>query len=352
MRAKKVTFQTIADSLGVSKGLVSLAIRDKYGVSEEMRSKIVLKAIELGYEFKKDSKEEKKSITLLVKNMGILNEDFWRRCILGIEAECSERKIAFTILGWMDGRDGEDFSVSIINEKCRGIIVLNQCRRSIVEKIGRLNVPIVFVDMINPIDIPSDQVMANNFGAGMQAVNYLLAKGHRDILLFGNIEYSFSFLQRFYGCMKALKHAQKRGEKVHGYTVIDCVKTHLVEDVYQDDESDLCNDAALKTFFEEGKAVSAVVCFNDSILRRVLHIFRKKGIRVPEDISVISIDNVQCSEDNGITSVDIPKAELGAQAVRLLADRLENKRSNSVNLELNTRIIERNSVKEVDHEKN
>ena len=59
-------------------------MRNKYGVSEEMRSKIVLKAIELGYEFKKNAPKKKKNITLLVKNMGILNEDFWRRCILGI----------------------------------------------------------------------------------------------------------------------------------------------------------------------------------------------------------------------------------------------------------------------------
>ena len=51
---KKVTFQDIADELGVSKGLVSIAINNKYGVSEAMRSKIVLKAIEKGYVFKNE----------------------------------------------------------------------------------------------------------------------------------------------------------------------------------------------------------------------------------------------------------------------------------------------------------
>ena len=106
--AKKVTFQTIADELNVSKGLVSLAMRNKYGVSEEMRSKIVLKAIELGYEFKQNMQKQKKNITLLVKNMGILNEDFWRRCILGIETECANENVGFTILGWMSLNDGED----------------------------------------------------------------------------------------------------------------------------------------------------------------------------------------------------------------------------------------------------
>ena len=348
---KKVTFQTIADSLGVSKGLVSLAMRDKYGVSEEMRSKIVLKSIELGYEFKNAAKGQKRNIKLLVKNMGILNEDFWRRCILGIESECNREKLSFSILDWMSIKGSEDFSVSLMDEKCSGVIVLNQCQPAVVEKIDRLGLPVVFVDMINPLDIPSDQVMANNFNAGMQAVRYLLDKGHREILLFGNTEYSYSFLQRFYGCAKMVKRAQRGGEKIVCHKIADCEKTHLIDGVYQDDESDLCNDAALCRFLDGGEKVTAVVCFNDSILRRVLCIFKKRGIRVPEDISLISIDNVQCSEDNDVTSVDIPKTELGIQAVRLLMDRLENRRSNSVSLELNTTIVERNSVKELHHEK-
>lgn len=350
--AKKITFQTIADELNVSKGLVSLAMRNKYGVSEEMRSKIVLKAIELGYEFKQNMQKQKKNITLLVKNMGILNEDFWRRCILGIETECANENVGFTILGWMSLNDGEDISMNILSEKCQGLIVLNQCQRSIVERISRLSIPIVFVDMINPLEVSSDQVMANNFNAGMQAVNYLLEKGHRNILLFGNIDYSFSFLQRYYGCMKAIKRAQKRGEPVSHVNIIDCVKTHLIDDVYQDDESDLCNDAALCRYLEENGEMTAIVCFNDSILRRVLSILKKRRLCVPEDISLISIDNVQCSEDNDITSVDIPKSELGVQAVRMLMERIENRRTNSVSLELNTTIAERNSVKDLNHEKN
>lgn len=347
---KKVTFQTIADSLGVSKGLVSLAMRDKYGVSEEMRQKIILKSIELGYEFKKTGKGQKRSIKLLVKNMGILNEDFWRRCILGIEAECNKEKLSFSILSWMSLKDGEDFSVSLMNEKCSGVIVLNQCQPAVVEKIGRLGLPIVFVDMINPLDVPSDHVMANNFNAGMQAVKYLLDKGHRELLLFGNAEYSYSFLQRFYGCAKMVKRSQKTNGGIVCHKIVDCEKTHLVDGVYQDDESDLCNDAALCRFLDGEKKVTAIVCFNDSILRRVLCVFKKKGIRVPEDISLISIDNVQCSEDNDITSVDIPKNELGVQAVRLLLDRIEKRRSNYVSLELNTDIVERKSVKDLNNE--
>ena len=43
--------QTIADSLGISKSLVSLTLNDKYGVSSELRYLIFKKALELGYDF-------------------------------------------------------------------------------------------------------------------------------------------------------------------------------------------------------------------------------------------------------------------------------------------------------------
>ena len=345
--AKEVTFQKIADELGVSKGLVSLAMRNKYGVSEEMRSKIVLKAIELGYEFKKNAPKKKKNITLLVKNMGILNEDFWRRCILGIENECVSSNVSFTILGGTSLKDGEHLSMNLLDEKCDGIIILNQCQSSLVEELARLNIPTVFVDMINPQEGSADQVMANNFNAGMQAVNYLLKKGHSDILLFGNIDYSFSFLQRYHGCMKAVKRALSRGEKVECYKLIDCKKTSGTEGVYQDEDAVLCDDDALNEFFAGRNDVTAAVCFNESVLQRFMAILEKRGLKIPDDVSVVSIDNMKYAEDRGVTSVDIPKTELGVQAVRMLLERIENRRRNSLSMELNTVLIERNSVKEL-----
>lgn len=347
---KKVTFQKIADELGVSKGLVSLALRNKYGVSEEMRSKIVLKAIEMGYVFNGFPKRLK-NISLLIKNMGVLNEEFWRQCILGIENECAKENIVFNIIGWMNLKNAGDVTIQVLNEKSEGLIILNQCQDSIVKKISQLNIPTVFVDMINPLAISADNVMANNFNAGMQAVYHLLERNHRKIILVGNIEYSFSFLQRYYGCLKAIKRAVREGEKIECHQIVDCEKIHLVDGVYQNDESDLCNDSALEKFLRTNREYTAIVCFNDGILRRLMRVVEKYGIKVPEQLSVVSIDNTEYSVEHGITSVDIPKTELGIQAVRILMDRMENRRSNSVNMELNTTLTERNSVKDLRNEK-
>ncbi len=336
---KKVTFQDIADELGVSKGLVSIAINNKYGVSEAMRSKIVLKAIEKGYVFKNESKK-RKTISLLIKNIGVLNEEFWRQCIFGIEGECARKNIVFNIINWANMSSEDDIMFKIFEEKNDGLIVLNQCKDSIAEKIGKLNTPIICVDMINPFVSTADNVMANNFSAGEQAVNYLIKKGHKKIVLIGNTEYSFSFLQRYNGCSKAIKIASKMDNEVESYSILDCEDSHLIDGIYQNDDSDLCNVSALKKFLKNNDKYTAIVSFSDAILRKTIKI-------IPKNISIVSIDNTSFSEEYDITSVDIPKIELGVLAVRTLIDRIENNRSTSVNMELNTKLIERNSVKEI-----
>ena len=55
---KKVTMQDIADKLGVSKSLVSISLNNRYGVSDEMRYKIYLTAVEMGYDFKYNYKSK------------------------------------------------------------------------------------------------------------------------------------------------------------------------------------------------------------------------------------------------------------------------------------------------------
>ena len=67
---RRITMEDIATAMNISKSTVSIAIADKYGVSEEMRSKIVLKAIEMGYDFSqvKIKPGKKKKIALIVED--------------------------------------------------------------------------------------------------------------------------------------------------------------------------------------------------------------------------------------------------------------------------------------------
>lgn len=84
------SMEQLAKELGVSKGLVSLALSGKYGVSEEMRTKIVLYAIQRGYDFSRRKGGNRKNVNVhtigvLLNQDDLLAERFWPQILKGIE---------------------------------------------------------------------------------------------------------------------------------------------------------------------------------------------------------------------------------------------------------------------------
>ena len=78
--AKDITMEDIAAKLKISKSLVSKALSDKYGVSDEMRDTIKLTAINMGYKFKAKQRaylSKTESITLIVEKNNLLDSGFW-----------------------------------------------------------------------------------------------------------------------------------------------------------------------------------------------------------------------------------------------------------------------------------
>ncbi|MBQ9481330.1 MAG: LacI family DNA-binding transcriptional regulator [Clostridia bacterium] len=95
MTNNKVTMEDIAREMNVNKSTVSIAIADKYGVSEEMRGKIILKAIEMGYDFSqsKVSTSKRNKIAVIVEDKAsTFNNGFWYEVIQGIEQRIRELK--------------------------------------------------------------------------------------------------------------------------------------------------------------------------------------------------------------------------------------------------------------------
>ena len=70
--------------------------------------------------------------------------------------------------------------------------------------------------------------------------------------------------------------------------------------------------------------LSAILCANDRTAIGVLHALKKLNFRVPEDISVISIDDIDIAQYMSpmLTTVHIPTDELGKMAFKVLLDRV------------------------------
>jgi LacI family transcriptional regulator len=96
---------------------------------------------------------------------------------------------------------------------------------------------------------------------------------------------------------------------------------------------------------------TAIFGFNDNVAIGALHVARARGIRVPEELSVVGFDD---SEEAAIvtpalTTVRQPLAEMGRMAISLLLRLLEHQRVEAMSIELATRLVVRQSTAPIRH---
>jgi GntR family transcriptional regulator of arabinose operon len=85
-----------------------------------------------------------------------------------------------------------------------------------------------------------------------------------------------------------------------------------------------------KIFMKRIENFSALICYNDQIALRVLDVFRRNGIKVPEDISIVSFDDSDLAQATEVklTTIAHPHSELGEKAAGCLLDMIMQKRKN------------------------
>lgn len=327
---KKVTMTEIARELGVSRSLVSYALTDKYGVSEEMKRRIITKAVEMGY-FKTthNSLKTGKNIVVILGEEFLGAESFFTRIIAGIENSAIEKKFVTNILSLKDGEDMEQFLSRIIDLKPSGVIVIRQLSKELARYFFKYNIPKVFVDLI---DANADcfEVRVNSYGNMHRLTEYLIDLGHDELAFVGDVDWALSYDERYRGFLKAcqlrgVRHTDIIGKASYGTPFdVDAFKTYIATH----------NDAA-------------VVCANDSIATDVYRLIKEQGKSIPDDFSVVGFDDVYFSKrlDPPLTTMHIPRFELGRVAFGLLREQINYYDAQSRTVCLNANLVERQSVK-------
>ena len=94
---------------------------------------------------------------------------------------------------------------------------------------------------------------------------------------------------------------------------------------------------------------TAVFCCNDLMALGAISAIGEKGLRVPEDISIIGYDNIHASRfySPPLTTVHQSKSRLGVQAVNLLFERINHKSDQKEKIEIYPELVVRKSVKKI-----
>ena len=170
----------------------------------------------------------------------------------------------------------------------------------------------------------------NDVRAGAIAAEYLITQGHKAIAGIFKMD-DGQGPRRYEGYARALlKHDMHlRDEQV----------------VWIDSEQQKDLSQSAEMIVNRLKDCSACVCYNDEVAYSLIKILVERGIRVPEDMSIVSIDNSDLCvlSQVQLTSVEHPMEKLGKKVAEQFLQMLENA-NQDVTYEFQPEIVVRDSV--------
>ena len=185
-------------------------------------------------------------------------------------------------------------------------------RRDVDDRINELissGTPVVFYDNGWP-GLPVDRVIVENRASSFRAVTHLLDIGHTRIaVLTGNIE-DWNGRERFEGYRQAML---SRGIDLNPDYILD---THWNEAQ--------AHSGVLK-LLSLAEPPTALFCCNYNMGIGALRLLRERGLRVPDDISLISFDDVPLFQLSGITAIAQPVEEIAETIASIVALRLSER---------------------------
>jgi DNA-binding LacI/PurR family transcriptional regulator len=215
-----------------------------------------------------------------------------------------------------------------------GVIILGRTKRETIADIRKTVAHCVYAGL-NPIPGIDNVISDIKEGIG-DIVKHLGENGRRNIGFIGPVSIdSATFNEyRYDAYLSAMKRLSLP------------VSPTLVKDSYLDASDGY--DATLAMLDSGGKP-DAIVCGNDNLAIGVMKALVTRGISVPKEVALAGYDNIPDSAylTPSLTTVDVPKADIGKHALLLLLDAIESGRDYPITMTLPHTLLVRESTKEV-----
>jgi DNA-binding LacI/PurR family transcriptional regulator len=192
------------------------------------------------------------------------------------------------------------------------------------------------VSLLGIADERCSSVSIDDYKGAQTAAQHLLEMGHTDIaMMVGQREHDYNFdvtAQRRAGFLSVLEEQKIAFNPAH--ELVANFDSHTAE-------------LAMDEFLTRKKLPTAIFCLSDEMAFGVLKSIRKKGLRVPEDISVIGFDDHEYSEIFGLTTIAQPVQFLGQLAATQIVSKIENAEAKTAQMAVPTSLIVRETVKKL-----
>lgn len=334
-----VTIKDIAKRAGVSHVTVSRALNNSGYVKAEKRAEIMQLAEEMGYIPSRLALNFKSSrsytIGLYFSTVSEMTSPFILYKMISNLYKFIDNKYFIVVKG-IDTHEPGKLSPTQFD----GLLVLSQREKDdfFIEEARKKEIPIVVI--AREVGLPVSNVLVDEEDAIQRAMTYLIQNGHRQIGVLEGDPTFVSNKSRHDGWINA---ARKEG--------LDPSKIPY-EYGYYDFEKGMEATERLLLYNP-----TAILCFNDEMAFGADRAITKHHLQVPDDVSLIGFDNWDISMYSKIqlTTMERDMGQLACEGLNILMDEIEcrmrGEEIKPVTKKLNTRLIVRDSVKNIEKSK-
>ncbi|TBW28626.1 LacI family DNA-binding transcriptional regulator [Gramella sp. KN1008] len=337
MKQSRTTLKDLAEDLNLSPSTISRALANHPAISDATKKKVQKKAEELGFipnsiasSFRK---KKSQSIGVIVPRIDI---HFHSLVISGIEEFAYKTGYNVTIFQSKDSTTREKEIVKLLqNKMVEGVIIclaIETYDYDHFKKFKKLGVPLVFYDRV-PSNYDTNKIVINDFESAFKATEHLIKRGCKRIAHIAGNQSTPIFKERLEGYKSAIrKHNLSFDEKL----IIPCKSLSYEEGVQ-----------CAESFLKFSSIPDGIFCANDYTAVSVIQVFRKAGMRIPEDTAVVGFSNYPISRviEPHLTTINDRAFQMGVEAskllIRLIEDEKRTLKSETISLE--TELIVRES---------
>lgn len=332
-KSRRVRLEDIAKQCGVSLSTVSRALAGEKGVQPKTRQRIIDMAKKVNYVIPKSIDGQK--VILAISTAAMIDyarNQFSLYVLDGVKARAQELNLSIVTYPLTNTQDTIPLAQMLDNDQdIIGVLSLTVDDENMLEAMRTFTKPVVLINSVDSSMQLSSVTPSNRFGATC-ATEHLIGLGHRRIVFLTRPGRE-TIEQRFKGWREALTQF---GLPADDDLVIE-VTDWLPE---------LAGQALAARIDERGLDFTAVLAAGDSLAIGAMLELQQRGIRIPEQVSVMGIDDLPqvAFMSPALTSMHIPMREMGTVALNLLHNGLSSFSLPSQRVELACHLVERMST--------
>lgn len=329
------TIKDVAKMAGVSTTTVSHVINKTRFVAKETEQQVLQAIKNLNYSPSAVARSLKVNTT---KSIGMIvttcETPYFAEIIHSVEELCYRQGYSLFLCNTQNNPEKIKNHLDMLAKKrVDGLLVM--CAEYTQNSLNLLaafeDLPMVVMDW-GPFNENTDLIQDNSFSGGYIATKYLIDNGHKDIAIISGELTKTTAITRYQGFEKAMQEAN-----------LAINPNWIMEGFFEPEDGYECMNKILV----QDKLPTAVFCCNDIMALGAISAIGEKGLKVPDDISVIGYDNIHASRffSPPLTTIHQSKSRLGVQAINLLFKRISEKGKEHEIIEIYPELVIRKSVK-------